>query len=125
MDVKVQAAIAGIGNDAWTPIRYPRAVWDEQLGCRVSDAQVTETRYTAFTSKNSKRGQAITAGLACAASAHNLLRAVGALASLACARACGATLRRGLIHVAVRITRHGRGHIAIHLSEAGTASTSG
>jgi hypothetical protein len=29
-------------------IRYPRAIWDDQLGCWVSDA---EAEYTAFTSK--------------------------------------------------------------------------
>jgi hypothetical protein len=52
-----------------------------------------------------------------AAIAHNLLRAVGALASLACAKATGATLRRGLIHVAARTARHGRGHITLHLPE--------
>ena len=47
-------------EDAWTPIRYPRAIWDEQLGCWVSDAEVAETEYTAFTSK---KDQAITARL--------------------------------------------------------------
>ena len=31
MDPKVRAAIAAIGEDAWTPIRYPRAIWDDQL----------------------------------------------------------------------------------------------
>jgi hypothetical protein len=57
------------------------------------------------------------AWLACTAIAHNLLRAAGALASLACAKARGVTLRRDLIHVAARIARHGRGHITIHLPE--------
>jgi hypothetical protein len=60
MDSKVTAAIAAISPDAWTPIRYPRAIWDDQLGCWVSDAQVAEAEYTAFTSK---KGQAITARL--------------------------------------------------------------
>ncbi len=60
MNPHVAAAIAGIGEDAWTPIRYPRAIWDEQLGCWVSDAEVAETEYTAFTSK---KDQAITARL--------------------------------------------------------------
>src|SRR5215470_13949156 len=32
MNSHVQAAIAAIGEDAWTPIRYPRAIWDDQLG---------------------------------------------------------------------------------------------
>jgi hypothetical protein len=188
-DVKVAAAIAAIPEDAWTPIRYPRAIWDDQLGCWVSDAQVAEVDYTAFTSK---KDQAITARLivrrvrdlnkqaagqdelfpawryhavftdspfelvqaeaqhrdhaiieqvfadwtdgplahlpsgifpanaawlACAAIAHNLLRAAGSLASLAYGKARGATIRRDLIDVAARIARHGRGHITLHLPE--------
>ena len=60
MDCRVRAAIAAIAEDAWTPIRYPRAVWDDQLRRWVSDAEVAETAYTAFTSR---KGQAITARL--------------------------------------------------------------
>jgi hypothetical protein len=56
----VAAAIAAIGQDAWQPIRYPRAVWDDQLDCWVSDAEVAEIRYAAFTRK---KGQEITARL--------------------------------------------------------------
>jgi hypothetical protein len=189
MDPKVRAAIAAISEDAWTPIRYPHAIWDDQLRCWVSDAQVAETGYTAFASK---KGQAIAARLivrrvrdlnrdaaaagqgelftawryhavftdspyeliqaedhhrghaqaeqvfadwtdgplahlpsgyfpanaawlACAAISCNLLRAAGSLASLACAKARGATLRRDLINVAARTARHGRGHIILHL----------
>jgi Transposase DDE domain group 1 len=188
MDVKVAAAI---GGDAWTAIRYPRAIWDDQLGCWVSDAQVAEVPYTAFTS--ARKGQAITARLivrrvrdlnkqapagqgelfpawryhavftdspfelvqaeaqhrdhaiveqvfadlsdgplahmpsgffpanaawlACAAIAHNLLRAAGSLASLAYGKARGATIRRDLIDVAARTARHGHGHITLHLPE--------
>jgi hypothetical protein len=37
MDPKVKAAIAAIGEDAWTAIRYPRAIWDDQLRAWVSD----------------------------------------------------------------------------------------
>jgi hypothetical protein len=190
MNPHVQATIAAIGEDAWTPIQYSRAVWDDQLACWVSDAEVAETEYTAFTSK---KGQAITARLivrrvkdlnrqatqgqdelftvwryhavftdspfvmlqaeeqhrdhavveqvfadwadgplahlpsgsfpanaawlALAAISHNLLRAAGSLASLACAKARGATLRRDLIDVAARTARHGRGHLTLHLPE--------
>jgi len=190
MNPHVQAAIAAIGEDAWTPIRYPRAIWDDQLACWVSDAQVAEIPYTAFTSKKNKaitarlivrrvkdlnrqagQGQdelfpiwryhavftdspfvtlqaeehhrdhaqveqvfadwtdgplahlpsgsfpANAAWLALAAIAHNLLRAAGALASRACAKARGATLRRDLIDVAARAARHGRGHLTLHLPE--------
>jgi Transposase DDE domain group 1 len=190
MNPHVQAAIAAIAEDAWTPIQYPRALWDDQLRAWVSDAEVAEARYTAFASKKGKaitarlivrrvkdlnrqaaQGQdelfpvwryhaiftdspfvllqaeaqhrdhaqveqvfadwsdgpiahlpsgsfpANAAWLACAAIAHNLLRAAGSLASLAYAKARGATLRRDLIDVAARLARHGRGHITVHLPE--------
>jgi Transposase DDE domain group 1 len=190
MNPHVAAAIAGIPKDAWIPIQYPRAIWDDQLRAWVSDAEVAEVPYTAFTSK---KGGAITARLivrrvkdlnrqaaagqdelfdvwryhavftdspfvmlqaeaqhrdhaiveqvladwtsgplahlpsgsfpanaawlTLAAISHNLLRAAGALASLACAKARGATLRRDLIDVAARTARHGRGHITLHLPQ--------
>ena len=190
MDTKVRAAIAGIAEDAWTPIEYPHAVWDDQLGRWISDAQVAETGYTAFTSR---KGQAITARLivrrvrdlnakapagqgelftawryhavftdspfamlqaeehhrghaqaeqvfadwtdgplahlpsgsfpanaawlALAAISGNLLRAAGCLASLAYAKARGATVRRDLIAIAARTARHGHGHLTLHLPE--------
>ena len=60
MDPSIRAAIAAIGEDAWTAIQYPRAVWDDQLDGWISDAEVAETEYTAFASK---KGQAITARL--------------------------------------------------------------
>jgi hypothetical protein len=60
MDPRVRAAIAAIPASAWTPIRYPRAVWDDQLRCWISDAEVAEAEYTAFTSR---KGQAVTARL--------------------------------------------------------------
>ena len=190
MNPHVRAAIAAIAQDAWTPIRYPQAIWDDQLRAWVSDAEVAEVRYTAFTSK---KGQAITARLivrrvkdlnrqaaqgqdelfpvwryhavftdspfvllqaeaqhrdhaiveqvfadwaggplahlpsgsfpanaawlALAAISHNLLRAAGSLASLAYAKARGATLRHDLIDVAARTARHGHGEITLHLPE--------
>jgi hypothetical protein len=191
MNASIRAAIAAIGEDAWTPIRYPRAIWDDQSGAWVSDAEVAEAQYTAFASK---KGQAVTARLivrrvrdlnkqaaagqdelfpvwryhavftdspfeliqaeeqhrehaiveqvfadvtsgplahmpsgvfaanaawlSIAAMAHNLLRAAGALASLAFAKARAATIRRDLIAVAARTARHGRGHLTLHLPEA-------
>jgi Transposase DDE domain group 1 len=60
MDAAVKAAIASIPQAAWIPIRYPRAVWDDQLRAWVSDAEIAEVSYTAFASK---KGQAITARL--------------------------------------------------------------
>jgi hypothetical protein len=38
-------------EDAWTAIKYPRAIWDDQLQCCVSDAEVAEVADTAFTPK--------------------------------------------------------------------------
>ena len=190
MNPHVKAAIASISENAWIPIQYPRAIWDDQLACWESDAEVAETEYIAFTSK---KGKAITARLivrrvkdlnrqaacgqdelfpawryhaiftdspftllqaesqhrdhaqveqvfadwtdgplahlpsgsfpanaawlALAAISHNLLRAAASLASLACAKARGATLRRDLIDVAARLARRGRGQITLHLPE--------
>jgi hypothetical protein len=50
-DVAVRRAIAAIEEDAWTTIRYPRAVFDEQLQQWISDAQVAEVEFTAFASR--------------------------------------------------------------------------
>jgi hypothetical protein len=60
MDRKIRAAIASVSEDAWTPITYPRAIWDQDQGRLISDAEVAEVPYTAFAS--SKR-RAITARL--------------------------------------------------------------
>jgi hypothetical protein len=174
----LRAAIAAIGEAAWTPIRYPRAIWDGQLRCWVSNAEVAEVKYTAFAPEGKKKGHDVTARLiirrvrdlnrdatrgqgemfpawryhapftdspsamiqaeeqhrdhaqveqvladwadgplahlpsgsfpanaawlACAAISCNLLRAAGSLASLAYAKARGATLRRDLINVTAR-----------------------
>jgi hypothetical protein len=49
-NTKVQAAIDAIGEDAWTPVRYPGAVRDPDTGAWISDAEVAETTYTAFAS---------------------------------------------------------------------------
>jgi hypothetical protein len=51
MDPKVKAAIAGIGDDAWTPIEYPQAVYDEESGRWISRAEVAEVPFTAFSSR--------------------------------------------------------------------------
>jgi Transposase DDE domain group 1 len=60
MHARIRAAIASISEDAWTPITYPRAIWDEDQGRLISDAQVAEVPYTAFATRNTK---AITARL--------------------------------------------------------------
>ncbi|MDQ2849080.1 MAG: IS1380 family transposase [Actinomycetota bacterium] len=54
-DRAVAAAIAAISDDAWTAIRYPRAVFDDQLQQWVSDAEVAEIPFTAFSSRGKAR----------------------------------------------------------------------
>jgi hypothetical protein len=46
----VQKAIDSIAEDAWIPVRYPGAVIDPDTGQLISDAQVAEVEFTAFTS---------------------------------------------------------------------------
>ena len=55
LNASVRAQIATIAEDAWTPIHYPNAVWDDQAGGWVSDAEVAETTYTAFASRGPAR----------------------------------------------------------------------
>lgn len=43
IDTKIRAACDGIVEDQWTCIRYPQAVWDEDAGRWISDAQIAET----------------------------------------------------------------------------------
>ena len=47
----VQAAIATIDDNAWTPIQYPNAIWEETEQRWISDAEVAEIDFTAFTSR--------------------------------------------------------------------------
>ena len=54
-DQAVRAAISGIEETAWTPIRYPNAIFDEDQQRWISDAEVAETAYTAFGSRSSAR----------------------------------------------------------------------
>ena len=51
LDPKVKAAIADIGDDAWTTIEYTDAVYDETSQQWVSRAEVAEIGFTAFTSR--------------------------------------------------------------------------
>jgi hypothetical protein len=61
MNASVKAATARIDEGTWTPIKYPKAVWDEEGECWISDAETAEVPYTAFTSKPKK--QQVTARL--------------------------------------------------------------
>jgi len=51
MNPTVVKAISGIPESAWTPIHYPNAIWDEGEQRLVSDAEVAEVHFTAFTSR--------------------------------------------------------------------------
>ena len=61
MDPAVVAAISRIPEDAWVGIQYPHAIWEEAEGRWVSDAEVAEISYTAFTSR--KKAEHVTARL--------------------------------------------------------------
>jgi hypothetical protein len=50
----VTAAITGIDEQAWTPIRYPHAIYDEDEQRWISDAEVAETVLTAFTGRRKR-----------------------------------------------------------------------
>lgn len=51
LDPKVKSAIAAIGDDAWMPIEYTDALYDENTQRWISRAEVAETAFTAFSSK--------------------------------------------------------------------------
>jgi hypothetical protein len=61
MTPAVSAAIASIDEAAWTPIRYPHAIWDDDEGRWISDAEVAEVAFTAFTSR--RKAEHVTARL--------------------------------------------------------------
>ena len=46
LDRTVRAAIARIPETAWTAIRYPQAVWDDDGQCWISAAELAETTHT-------------------------------------------------------------------------------
>ena len=50
-DPAVRRAIAAIPDDAWTAIHYPNAIWDDDQQRLISDAEVAEIGFTAFTSR--------------------------------------------------------------------------
>ncbi len=51
MDPAVKRAIAAIGAEGWTPIRYTNAVYDEDTQTWVSAAEVAEIPFTAFSGR--------------------------------------------------------------------------
>jgi hypothetical protein len=61
LDPKVKAAIATIDDDAWIPIEYTDAVFDQQTQTWVSRAEVAEIPFTAFTGR--KQAEQVTGRL--------------------------------------------------------------
>jgi hypothetical protein len=57
----VTAAITTIPDSAWVPIRYPHAIYDEDEQRWVSDAEVAEVGFTAFTGR--RKSEHVTARL--------------------------------------------------------------
>lgn len=51
MNTKIKAAIAAIDEGSWTKIQYKNAIYDEATQAWVSEAEVAEVDFTAFTSK--------------------------------------------------------------------------
>jgi hypothetical protein len=47
----VTRAITSIDDQAWIPIRYPHAIYDADEQRWISDAEVAEVAFTAFTSR--------------------------------------------------------------------------
>jgi hypothetical protein len=59
--IPVRKAIEAIPADAWTPIKYTYAIYDEQSRSWVSNAEVAEISYTAFATR--ARAERVTARL--------------------------------------------------------------
>ncbi len=58
----VSAARSRITESAWTAIRYPQAVWDDEQRW-ISDAEVAEVPFTAFTGR--RKAEHVTGRLGC------------------------------------------------------------
>ena len=55
MNSSVRQAIRAIPENAWTTIKYPNAIWEPQDQRWISEAEVAEIGFTAFTSHPKKR----------------------------------------------------------------------
>ena len=55
MSSAVRNAIAAIPDTAWTPIKYPDAIFDQEQQRWISEAEVAETSFVAFSSHPKKR----------------------------------------------------------------------
>jgi hypothetical protein len=105
----VNAAIASIPEQAWTPIHYPDAFVDEDTGHRgcekLSLAHLPSSSF-----------QANAAWATLWAIAHNLTRTTGVLADRFPAKATTATIRAHLINIPARLARSAR-RLTLHLPQ--------
>jgi len=132
MDPAVTRAFTQIPDDAWVGIKYPHAIYDEQEQRWVSDAEVAEIAFTAFTSR--RRDEHIGArlivrrvkrlnpttvpagqGALFSTWRHHAVFTDSAEPMLA-AEATTATIRAQLIAVPARIARSAR-RLRLHLPE--------
>ena len=74
MTKTVTAAIASIAEDDWVAIKYPHAIWEEAEQRWISDAEVAEVPFTAFTGR--RKAEHVTCRL--------IVRRVKRLQPLAC-----------------------------------------
>ncbi len=51
MSSPLSTAISSINEGDWTPITYPNAIWDDEQKRLISDAEIAEIPYLAFTSR--------------------------------------------------------------------------
>jgi hypothetical protein len=58
MDPKIRRAITTIAETAWVAIKYPNAIFDEETGSWISEAEIAEVPYTAFASSPVHRTEA-------------------------------------------------------------------
>jgi hypothetical protein len=92
MNPAVTAAISSIDEHAWTAISYPNAVWDDDEQRWISDAEVAEVAFTAFTSR--RKAEHLSARL--------IVRRVKRLNPRATGRAAGAGTEQGELFAAYR-----------------------
>jgi len=52
MNAQIRAAITSIAHDAWTPIQYTNAVFDQNTGRWISNAEVAEVAFVAFAAQH-------------------------------------------------------------------------
>jgi hypothetical protein len=55
MDPKIRRTITSIDDHAWVAIKYPNAIFDDQAGQWISDAEIADVPYTAFATNRAHR----------------------------------------------------------------------